>query len=87
MLPEVPLTRALDTPRTHRVAGVTVRPCRAPHHTISHVGLIGGGRVPAPGEGSRAHSPSLGRDELPEWVYLIHPHAPPVPANLGLPRA
>jgi hypothetical protein len=54
---------AYRTARIHRVAGltgdrsalVTTRPCRAPHHTISDVGLIGGGHVPMPGEVSRAH--------------------------------
>jgi magnesium chelatase family protein len=48
---------------SHRVAGltggrtafVTTRPCRAPHHTISAGGPIGGGPVPRPGEVSRAH--------------------------------
>jgi magnesium chelatase family protein len=71
MLPEVPLTRAFDTPRTDRIAGVTARPCRAPHHTISDVGLIGGGRVPAPGEGSRAHHGVLCLDELPEFRRYV----------------
>jgi magnesium chelatase family protein len=63
ILPAMTLPEALDTTRLHRVAGptgdrlawVTTRPCRAPHHTISDVGLIGGGQVPLPGEVSRAH--------------------------------
>jgi magnesium chelatase family protein len=61
--------------RIHRVAGltgdrtalVTTRPCRAPHHTISDVGLIGGGHVPMPGDVSLAHNGVLFLDEWPEF--------------------
>jgi magnesium chelatase family protein len=68
------LAEALETTRIHRVAGrtgdrtalVTTRPCRAPHHTISDAGLIGGGQVPLPGEVSLAHNGVLFLDELPE---------------------
>jgi Magnesium chelatase, subunit ChlI len=57
------LAEAVETTRIPRVAGltgaraalVTTHPCRAPHHTISNVGLIGGGHVPMPGEVSRVH--------------------------------
>jgi magnesium chelatase family protein len=42
------------------------RPCRAPHHTISDAGLLGGGEVPLPGEVSRAYHGVLWLDELPE---------------------
>jgi predicted ATPase with chaperone activity len=74
MLPAMTLAEALETTRIHRVAGltvartalVTVRPGRAPHHTISDVGLIGGGQVPMPGEVSLAHHGVLLLDELPE---------------------
>jgi Magnesium chelatase, subunit ChlI len=61
--PAMSLAEALETTRIPRVAGltgdrlawVTTRPFRAPHHTISDVGLIGGGQVPRPGEVSLAH--------------------------------
>ena len=63
ILPAMTLPEALETTRLHRVAGrtgartawVTTRPCRAPHHTLSDVGLISGGQVPMPGEVSLAH--------------------------------
>jgi magnesium chelatase family protein len=74
ILPEMTLAEAIDTTRIPRVAGltgrrtafVTTRPCRAPHQTISDVGLIGGGQVPMPGEVSLAHHGVLCLDELPE---------------------
>jgi magnesium chelatase family protein len=73
ILPDLTLPDALDTTRIHRVAGltgdrtafVTTRPCRAPHHTISDVGLIGGGQVPMPCDVSLAHHGMLVLDELP----------------------
>jgi magnesium chelatase family protein len=75
LLPAMTLAEALDTTCIHGVAGltgdrttlVTARPCRAPHHTISDVGLIGGGQVPMPGEVSLAHHGVLFLDELPEF--------------------
>jgi magnesium chelatase family protein len=75
ILHEMTLPEALETTRIHRVAGltgdctalVTARPFRAPHHTISDVGLIGGGQVPMPGEVSLAHNGVLFLDELPEF--------------------
>ena len=68
------LAESLETTRLPRVAGltgartavVTSRPCRAPLHTISDVGLIGGGQIPMPGEVSLAHHGMLFLDELPE---------------------
>ena len=75
ILPAMTLAEALKTTRIHSVAGltgartavVTARPCRAPHHTISAVGLIGSGHIPKPGEGSRAHHGVRFLDELPEF--------------------
>jgi magnesium chelatase family protein len=74
ILPVMTLTEALETTRIHRVPGltgdrtalVTTRPCRAPHHTISDAGLIGGGHVPMPGEVSLAHHGVLFLDARPE---------------------
>ena len=75
ILPAMTLAEAMETTRIHRVAGrtgartawVTTRPCRAPHHTISDAGLIGGGHVPMPGEVSLAHHGVLFLDEWPEF--------------------
>jgi magnesium chelatase family protein len=75
ILPAMTLAEALETTRIHRVAGltgdrtvlITTRPCRAPHHTISDAGLIGGGHVPMPGDVSMAHNGVLFLDELPEF--------------------
>jgi magnesium chelatase family protein len=69
------IDEALETTKIHSVAGkigketglVTLRPFRAPHHTISDVALVGGGNSPQPGEISLAHNGVLFMDELPEF--------------------
>jgi magnesium chelatase family protein len=74
ILPAMTLAEAIETTRIYRVAGltgdrtalVTTRPFRAPPHTISEVGLLGGGPVPMPSEVSRAHHGALCLDEFPE---------------------
>jgi magnesium chelatase family protein len=75
ILPPMTLEEALETTKIHSVAGllgsgealVATRPFRAPHHTISDAGLIGGGSSPRPGEVSLAHHGVLFMDELPEF--------------------
>jgi magnesium chelatase family protein len=74
ILPPITFEEALETTKIHSVAGytdarglLTRRPYRAPHHTISDAGLIGGGTIPRPGEVSLAHNGVLFLDELPEF--------------------
>jgi magnesium chelatase family protein len=75
ILPEMSIEEALDVTRIYSVADqlppevplLRTRPFRAPHHTISHAGLVGGGNWPHPGEISLAHRGVLFLDELPEF--------------------
>jgi magnesium chelatase family protein len=75
ILPAMTPTEALDVTRIYSVAGmlpadtplIRHRPFRAPHHTISHAGLVGGGQWPRPGEITLAHRGVLFLDEMPEF--------------------
>jgi magnesium chelatase family protein len=75
ILPSLSIDEALDVTRIYSVADllpqdtplIQWRPFRAPHHTISHAGLVGGGNWPHPGEVSLAHRGVLFLDELPEF--------------------
>lgn len=75
ILPAMTFEEALEVTKIHSIAGilpsdtplVTVRPFRSPHHTISDIGLVGGGAIPKPGELSLAHYGVLFLDELPEF--------------------
>src|SRR2546425_12145360 len=74
ILPQMSLDEALETTKIHSVAGVLPvgealvarRPFRAPPHTISDAGLIGGGSHPPPGEGRPAAGGGLFLDEVPQ---------------------
>src|SRR5215218_61052 len=73
ILPPLSLDESIEVTKVHSAAGEgngalkTVRPFRAPHHTISTSGLAGGGSNPRPGEVSLAHHGVLFLDELPEF--------------------
>jgi magnesium chelatase family protein len=75
ILPGLNFEEALETTRIYSVMGLLpggesllrVRPSRAPHHTISDAGLVGGGQIPKPGEVTLAHNGVLFLDELPEF--------------------
>ena len=75
ILPDLSFAESLEVSKIHSIAGtlsndmplITGRPFRNPHHTISTVGLAGGGSVPKPGELSLAHNGVLFLDELPEF--------------------
>ncbi len=79
ILPPLTLHEALETTKIHSVAGkmhkdtalISIRPYRAPHHTISDVALVGGGSNPQPGEISLAHNGVLFLDELPEFKRTV----------------
>ncbi len=75
ILPDMSFEEALETTKIYSVSGllpkgsplISTRPFGSPHHTVSDVGLIGGGSYPKPGEVSLAHNGVLFMDELPEF--------------------
>lgn len=75
ILPDLSFNEALEVTKIHSIAGtlknnqplITTRPFRSPHHTISSVSLVGGGKIPKPGEISLSHFGVLFLDELPEF--------------------
>ena len=79
ILPPLTLAEALETTKIHSIVGllksgqalVTQRPFRAPHHTASDAGLLGGNINPTPGEISLAHNGVLFLDELPEFKRSV----------------
>jgi len=75
ILPSLTLEESIEVTKLYSISNllpsnvplITRRPFRAPHHTTSNAGLIGGGRIPKPGEISLAHNGVLYLDELPEF--------------------
>ena len=79
ILPGITQEEALEVTKIHSIAGLlpegaglfAQRPFRSPHHTVTQAGLVGGGRVPMPGEVSLAHRGVLYLDELPEFSAAV----------------
>jgi magnesium chelatase family protein len=79
ILPSMVIEEALEVTKIYSVSGmlssdtplIRKRPFRSPHHTVSHAGLVGGGRIPRPGEISLSHRGVLFLDELPEFGHNV----------------
>jgi len=79
ILPSLTLKESLEVTKIYSAAGlivpggslITKRPFRAPHHTVSYAGMVGGGAVPHPGQISLAHRGVLFMDEFPEFPRSI----------------
>ena len=77
ILPKLSLDEALEVTKIYSICGlleeaiITKRPFRNPHHTTSHIGLIGGSATPKPGEISLAHRGVLFLDEFPEFPRQV----------------
>jgi len=75
ILPEMSFEESVDTTKVHSISGnlpegvslIRARPFRAPHHTMSAASMVGGGKIPSPGEVSLANNGVLFLDELPEF--------------------
>ena len=79
ILPDLTFEEALEVTKIHSISGlltqdmpfVTRRPFRTPHHTITKTSLVGGGKIPKPGEITLAHFGVLFLDELPEFNRTV----------------
>jgi magnesium chelatase family protein len=99
ILPRLSVDEALEVTKIYSVAGmlpngtplVRTRPFRAPHHTISYAGLVGGGAWPRPGEISLAHRGVLFLDELPEFgerlIEVLRQPLEGMPREVSISRA
>ncbi|MFC1924970.1 YifB family Mg chelatase-like AAA ATPase [Chloroflexota bacterium] len=79
ILPKMTIEESLEVTKIYSISGllppntplITQRPFRSPHYTISNAGLVGGGRLPRPGEISLSHRGVLFLDELPEYGHAV----------------